>query len=434
MTGRSPGGAALRAGRTAAVVLAAAVAGGAPRPALAADEPLSVQGRIEWLSAGGAVVPRDTAVNPGNRALRLPAASVGTELRPDLRLEHASGLRAVARPRLWAAVEKARVDGIWGAERRDGGAEWLEAYASWRAGPSLEIAYGLQNFQWGPAELMSPSNRLFHETGFARDPRYAVRGRHLARVNVSRGQAFTVVALAELRPNGEEPFVAGEPFEPKAQVKLEWAAPGGGPYVGFTAGAGRLTRGFLGEYLAVPLGGALSVYADAVHAAGSRAWVPGPDGFAQAAEGSGPRTLALGGVRFTFEGGADLRLEYVFDEAGWSPAQLLLAARVAAAAAAAGQGEALAAYLRPGLELGARQLAYASLRLPDLAPSDRTHVQVGYLAALEDGSGAAFATATFDASDSAVLFGTAIGTHGRDHGTLSRLARGTVVLGAAVTF
>jgi hypothetical protein len=396
------------------------------------------RGRLEWITAAAGASPRDTDQNPRN-VLGVPQAGGGSELRPDLRVEHGSTLQLFARPRLRAQVTKARAAGEWGAEEREASAEWLDLYGAWRISDGLALAYGFQNFQWGPAELMSPSNRIFHETGLLRDPLYAVRGKHLARVNLSLGSAWSAVVLAEVEPNGAEPFVAAEPFDPKAQAKVEWSAADGRGYVGVTVGAGEKARGWFGEYGAASLTDALSIYADAVHQAGSRAWYPvdagaGAVSFAHTATGRDLRTLALGGIRYTFAAGADLRLEYVFDEAGWTEAQLALAARAASFASGPPAPETLNAWLDPGFEIVGRQHAYLSLRLPDLPPAKKTALQLRYLAALEDGSGAAFATASFDATDSVVLFASAMGTHGSNLGALSRLLRATAVVGAVVSW
>src|SRR6266540_586398 len=386
----------------------------------------SFSGRLEWLTAAAMTAYRDTPVNPANGVLQVPQGAAQTELCPDLRIERGDELRLVARPRLLVEGSRARAAGAWQPEVTDASAGWLELFGSWRVDDRLSVAYGLQNFQWGPAELMSPSNRIFHETGFTRDPLYAVRGKHLARVNLSSGKALSAVVLAEVRPNDDAPFVAGEPFEPKVEAKVEWSAPGGRGYLGVTGGAGKRSRGFFGEYGAVSVTDGLSVYADAVH---------------QAATGAGLRTLAVGGVRYTFAGGADVRLEYLFDEAGWDERQLALASRAAQAPGPLATPEELAAWrarvaawAAPGLELVGRQHVYASVSLADLPPAKRLRLQGRVLGALEDGSAAAFVTASLDATDSVVVFASAAATDGVRHGALSRLVRGTALLGAVVTW
>ncbi len=415
-----------------------------PGDAAAPREAVTGRARLEWITAAGSVVPRDTLVNPGNAVLLLPQAAATSELRPELRVEYAGQLDAVIRPRLLLEIQKPRADDRWQPERFEARSEWIDLYASWRFDERLAAAYGLQNFQWGPAELASPSNRIFHETGFARDPLYLVRGKHLARVNLSFGKSWSAVILAEVRPNEQAPFIAGEPFDPKAQAKLEWSAPSGRGLAAVTAGTGRRTRGWFGEYGSLSLTDGLSIYADVVHQLGSRAWYPSETGaFAQTETRAGLRTLALGGVRYTFQGGADLRFEYLFDEAGWTHAQLALASRVAAQFRAtlgstqivpAGSPQAVAVWLDPGFEILGRQHAYVSLTLPDLPPGKKTLLQLRYLAALEDGSGLAFATASFAVADSVVAFASAAGSHGDEHGALSRLIRASATVGTLVSW
>jgi hypothetical protein len=438
MRGAGPCGVGLRA--VAAVIFAAAaVARAEPapgEPASASALPLSARMRLEWLTAAGTTVPREGAVNPDNAVLRLPQAAASTELRPDLALEAGRDLQGHVRPRLLLQVQKPRVAGAWQPESSDAKVEWIDLYASWQADERAAFAYGLQNYQWGPADLVSPSNRIFHVTGFFRDPLYVVRGKHLARVNLSAGRAWSAVLLAEVRENGEAPFVAGARFEPKAQAKLEWSDPGGRGYAAVTGGAGRDSRGFFGGYAALSIGDGFSVYGDSVTQVGSRAWYPVDDGaggarFEHALADAGLRTLALGGVRYTFEGGTDLRLEYLFDEAGWDVARLRLARRAASAPPPPGAVE---AWLDPGFEIVGRQHAYASLTIPDLPPRKRTSIALRWLQAIEDGSGAVFTTASYAATDAVVLFASATGAYGSDHGALSRLARATALAGATVSW
>jgi hypothetical protein len=411
-----------------------------PTAAAEAVPSLAFRGHLEWITAAGAASSRASSVNPGNRVLEIPAGGAQTELRPDLRLEYGTALTAIARPRFLLKVQRAETADGWQPERSEATAEWIEGYANWRVTDGLSVAYGLQNFQWGPAELVSPSNRIFHSTGFYRDPVFVVRGRHLVRVNVSAGRAWSAVLLAEVEDNGEAPFVAGEPFEPKAQAKLEYTAPGGDLYAAVTAGAAQRSRGWFGEYFTAPLVAGLSAYADAVHTVGRRAWYPVPDPvlgatFAQTGmETRRLRTTALGGLRYAFENGDDLRVEYLFDEAGWTDAQLSAAQTAAVAGLAAGDPGGVARFADPGFELLGRHLVYASLSLPDLPPGERTRVQARYLRSLTDGSGAAFVTGSYDATDTVVAFISLSATHGPADGALSRLSRGAALLGAAVNW
>jgi hypothetical protein len=411
----------------------------APAPPGEAPPPVVFRGHLEWISAAGGASSRASLVNPGNAILQVPAGGVQTELRPDLRLEVGPALTAIARPRFWLRVQKAETSAGWQPEQYEANAQWIEGYASWRVSDRLSVSYGLQNFQWGPAELVSPSNRIFHASGFYKDPVYVVRGRQLVRANVSAGRAWSLVVLAEVGDNGEDPFVALEPFERKALAKLEYTAPAGDLYAAVTAGAGARSRGWFGEYFTVPLVAGLAVYGDVVHTVGRNAWTPvetaGGPAFAQPGmETRALRTTALGGLRYSFVNGNDVRLEYLFDEAGWTDDQLALAQQAAAASLASGDRWGLAPFLSPGFELLGRHLLYGSLSLPDLPPDERTRLQARVLWSLTDGSGAAFVTGSYDATDAVVAFVSLSATTGPADGALSRLTRATFAAGAAVSW
>jgi hypothetical protein len=148
--------------------------------------------------------------------------------------------------------------------------------------------------------------------------------------------------------------------------------------------------------------------------------------------------MALGGLRYSFENGNDVRIEYLFDEAGWTDRQLGLAEAAVVGSLPAlvttGDRSALDPFLDPGFELLGRQLVYASLQLPDLPPAERTRVQLRYLRSLTDGSGVGFVTGSYDATDSVVAFVSLSATHGPEDGALSRLARAAFAAGATVSW
>jgi hypothetical protein len=357
-------------------------------------------------------------------------------LRPNASVGLGSRLLFVARPRLLAHTESTWADGLDRRDTRDASANWTELFVNWQVGHALQFTYGLQNFQWGPAELISPSNRIFHEVGIFRDPIYYVRGKHLARANVSIGKEWSLVTLAELGDNGEVDFNAGEPFRRQGQSKLEYAAPSGVGYVGVTAGARQHAPWWFGEYGSWSLTEGLSVYVDASHTRGSRAWYPVitedvPRFSRRDADADAWRTLALLGLRYTFVNGVDVRGEYLHQDAGYSTGDLALAASAAAAATSA---DAFAPYLAPGLELLGRRLALLSVRVPDLPPSKHLVVQGRYLQSFTDRSGVAFVTASLEAANALVLFASATAVHGGDTDELSRLVRGTLVGGAVWTW
>jgi hypothetical protein len=413
--------------RTALATLCLAALG--VSPAALADEGLSVRGHVELLAAVRGLLPTDSAANPGNAALRLPQLTGSAELRPSLTVDYGGWLTLVARPRLLGSLEGASVDGRWDPARGAASASLTELFVTWRLNDNLAFTWGLQNFQWGPAELLSPSNRLFHEVGLTRDPLYLVPGKHLVRVNASVGKAFSAVLLVELSSNGHPEFAAGEAFAPRVVGKVEYAAESGRWLVGLTGTASTAGWPSLGEYAQVQLTDGLSAYLDASHGAWRGAWYPGVAGFEHRT--SVPEhlfTTALGGLRYTFQSGVDVRAEYLFNEQGWTEGELVRASQLAR------EPSQQPAWLAPGLEFLSRHLAYASLRLPDLPPGKRLAVQLRYLLSLTDHSGAGFLTASFDATDALVVFLSLYAAHGDSAGELTRLARGAAVLGASYTW
>jgi hypothetical protein len=338
----------------------------------------------------------------------------------------------VFRPRWRGTAAFTRTDDDPRRDGLEGHATVPELYVNWRATDVVSMAYGLQNFQWGPAELLSPSNRVFHEVGTFRDPLYYVRGRHLVRVNVSSGKQWSAVALAEVGGTDEPAFRAGEHFEPAGQAKAEFTTASGGGYLGVTGGARQGERPWFGEYGSVTLVAGLSAYLDAVHQQGSLAWYPVPAGrgaavFAQADRVSGAvRTLLVGGLRYSFVNGTDARVEYMHQDAGYTRTQFDLAAL---AVATQPSRETADRWLRPGLEFIGRDLVLGSVRVPDMPPARRIGLHVQCLASLTDRSGLVYATTVVDASGALVVFGTVTATYGGDTAEFSRLARASVVGG-----
>ena len=400
--------------------------------AVRAEDALQVRGHVDAFAAVESVLPTDSTVNPGN-VLHLPLLLGALELRPSLTVDYGGWLVLSARPRARLSAGLARTDGAWDGGRGAASVDVAELSLTWRLADWLSFTWGLQNFQWGPAELASPSNRLFHETGLLKDPLYFVPGHHLLRVNASAGKALSVVLLAELTPP-PDPFVFGETFGPRGQAKLEWSEATGRGLIGVTGGIGTRQWPFFGEYAQWQITDGLSVYADASHSAQRLAWYPelGDAGFSfvhrESTDWKRLYTMAVGGLRYTFESGADVRAEVLFNDAGWTHDELKLAA---AYALASGQGGPL---FTPGLEYLGRTVVYASLRLPELPPRKHLTVMARYALSCTDLSGAAFLTASLDATDSMVIFVSALATHGPSWAELSRLARASFFLGVVYSW
>ena len=379
---------------------------------------------VEWIGAARFVERADPGIDPAN-ALGMPRWSGSTELRPNLRVE-SGAWQLVARPRLLLSGSRATREGAPALVRRTATASWTEAFVTWRPADALAVSAGRQNFQWGPAELLAPSNRLFHESGLFRDPLYLVRGKDMLRVNVSLGRQWSLVALADLHDSGDGAFVARAPFRPTGLAKFEYTSADGASYAGLVAGRRSGVRSWIGEYAALTLSDAWTVYLDAAQERGSDAWVPAgmPPVFTQARAGERDlRGTTLAGVRWTLPRGDEWRLEAVHQAAGWTRGEIERAPLAAVLDPAP--------LLAPGLEFAGRDLVLLAVRVPDLPPRKRTQVSVRYLHSVTDGSGVLFATAAWEAADAWVVFGSATWTRGPAWAEFSRLVR-TAVLGGVV--
>jgi hypothetical protein len=438
-----------------------------PAPPEAADDQdarsrVAVRFNVDWLNAARFSSLAEGTLNPGNARLWLPQQVYQSDVRANVRVEFGSRAQLIVRPRVRGAVSLASAEGQARREDGEADAEWTELYGTWIPSDAVAVTWGLQNFQWGPAELLAPNNRIFHESGLFRDPIYYVRGKHLLRVNLSAGRQWSVVVLGEVGATDAEPFRAGEAFARQILGKAEYTTASGASYVGLTVGATDGTPPWFGGYGSLAITEGLSVYADTSHTRGSQAWYPVAGGTAEIGDGkyfpTGGKyfpspisaaatmpptfartrvgddawtTLAVFGARYTFARGDDLRVEWLMNGAGWTRDELRLAY---AAALVAPSPEAFAPYLAPGLEYIGRRFVYVSLRDPDLPPSKRTQVQSRYLHSLTDGSRVFFVTGSFDATDAMVLFASATVTGGPVDGEFSRIGRGSIVVGATYTW
>ena len=396
-----------------------------------AEDGATLRGQVDVLCAARGLVPTETLLNYKNTVLRLPHLALTSEVRPSVEAQVGSWLTVIARPRLQGGFAMAQVTGDWPEGESALAVTLPELYGTWQASDWLALSWGLQNFQWGPGELASPSNRLFHETGLLRDPLTLVQGRHLLRVNLSSGRELSVVGLVELSEVEEQAFVAREDFDRSAHLKVEYAEETGRWLVGVTVSAWQEHEPAFGEYAQLQLNDLLAVYADASHERERRAWYPGRDTFVKRAFDEDELELfstALVGARLSFEGGVELRGELLFHQAGWDEDELKDAAALALAT------RDVEAWLAPGFELVGQHFVYLALRAPELPPMKKLTLQPRLLWSATDGSAAAFVTLSAEAGERTTAFLSAYASVGEAHDELSRIARAAVTFGVINTW
>lgn len=370
--------------------------------AFASEQALTVRSSMRWLSYMSLLQPvDDSPANPDNTVLQLDTQSLGIDIRPDIKAS--SGvLKIIARPQLKMVVSKAEVGGNDQTEHPKSTGRWIESYGILSASENVQVSFGLQNYQWGAAESLNPSNRIFHESVGGKDLLYAVEGRQIARVNISWTKNLNTVLMSETeRAKDITAFRAEETFQTKALMKHELNWNNGADYFGVVFGSPEKGTGWFGEYFNVMVTDGLSLYLDAAHQKNSQAWYPIIEKSPQAPtqdivqlrqsklSDNKVYTLAVLGTRYSFESGSDVRLEYISNDAGWTKDEnerSVLALDLKSTLQAPFYQQNLQRILYPGLEYRGRSFALISVRVPDAFDVKDFTLYGRILRSLTDGS------------------------------------------------
>jgi hypothetical protein len=358
----------------------------------------------------------DTPTNTGNFN-QLPNQVATVELRPSLK---ASGKdwKATLRPRVIGTRKVIPSTGT--LARTDLKAKVIvsEAFGTYDATETLSLSYGLQNFQWGPAESASPSNFIFHDNVQAKDSLFETRGKHLLRVNYTPLAHLSEVLLVEPSTNGEQEFEYNEKYSRKVLLKSEYSWAGGSSYAGLVLGWRENFGKSLGEYASTEVLAGLDVYLDANHHQGNLAYYPtsiptGPTSqvtLLTQSRRENPQFshfLAAGG-RYSFGSGNEARLEGIYQSSGYSPEEFLSAWN----ALIPSSGRQL--LLLPtntqianqnGLEFPGRRYAYLSFRFPDVLGVQELTIYLRSLWSLQDHSNASYLSAEKSIGEHGNVFG-----------------------------
>lgn len=352
-----------------------------PNAAFAEAQPLNVRSSLSWFTTGTAQEPvDDSPLNPNNEILQIDSQIGAIDLRPNIKADSGQ-FQLIARPQLKMVTTKTTVKNELGTERPKSSARWIEAYGNLVASDKVQVSYGLQNYQWGAAESFNPSNRIFHETADAKGLLYAVEGRNIGRANISWTKNLSTILMSEteLIKDATE-FRAEETFQTRSLMKHEVNWNSGADYLGVVFGAPEKGSPWVGEYFNLSLFEGLSLYGDAAHFKNSEAWYPVYETSAQVAsqkvvalrqsriDDQKVYTIGVGGLRYSFEGGSDLRVEYIYNGAGWSTEETkraMLSLDTKNQLQLPDYKTNLKRILRPGLEYRGQRFVLGSLRIPD---------------------------------------------------------------------
>jgi len=409
---------------------------------------------LQWFTVAGGQDLAESSFNPGNAYARLAEGTGIVDLRPNLKVIHPRW-QLLAKPQARFDATSVRYDQApyqTPSDRQhkieyDSNYEWLELYGAWTLSDDILFSYGKQNYQWGAAETLNPSNRIFHESITNKNLLYTVKGKRLMRVNLSWSKDVTSVLILEpTEEYKDDIYRAEETFEPKLLLKNEIAWNSGADYVGVVLGSG--PSSWVGEYFNFSLTDGLSFYGDASHEKGSRAWYPVKEqtlqqgvvevvNLRQSKDNDVIYTLGVAGLRYSFEGGSDIRMEYVANTAGWSKDEMQLGVQ----ALDWKRQEQLRflqtnsqRWFRPGLEFRGQRYGMVSLRMVDLFNVKDLTFYVRGLHSLTDKSESYYGSMEYAVGDSTTLLLSGFGTRGEADQDLRGLVASSVLGGVRQDF
>lgn len=312
--------------------------------------------------------PITEGLNTGNRGFSVAENELVNEIRPEVLLTYKSWFTVKMKPSLQYSISQIQKD--FPTETKTDNTtkfDLKEFFAEFLQLEDLRFQIGLLTYQWGPAELYSPSNSLFH---FYRDSKsfsFIEKGYILANAIYNFSDSTNLQLLLELKSNGEPDWIRDANATKRYLFKFEHTFANSFNYLGFTFGETYRDRTFWGLYgNYVPEEG-YSMYLDARVTNGDIGYHPvaktGGIVDLELSQKVNPSVFAIAGFRF--EGSVDIRLETLFFQEGfdnqeyglWLSSLSPLQPRFA---------QNLAASTQMGLEMLTRQYHYLSIRVPDL--------------------------------------------------------------------
>lgn len=392
---------------------------------------------VEWYnSVQGLERNQDSLIDPTGRRLATPQARFETDLRLNTKYTWKNGTRFVFRPRFVGDFNQYQyLSPEETTTSSDFKASVPEVYLEGDATRRLTLAAGLQNYQWGPAEFISPTNPFFHFHPDQRAYNYKEDGRALLRMNWSPNSRWNVIAIAEPVNNGTSFWIYEQEFKPKGVVKIEVRGKNSLNYAGIDGGVIDDQIPFFGEYFNFELVEGFSAYLDARHSHGCAQYKPdvSPDGLFDMVYVRNTEvwnSLLVTGVRW--EGSVDLRLEYVYNSYGLDSFDMQAAFLSALPQHPRGD-ENLKRLLGSGMELLGQHYAYLSLRIPDLWVQNN-NLSFRYVQSLMDQSSSLQTALDTAIGDAWTLWAELNVSFGDNTQELSALEKGSGMLGIKWNF
>lgn len=327
-------------------------------------------------------------LNTDNKIFQLPTETDEVDFRPDFKWTFSSSHKIVFRPRYLIdrkVIQLTNPDINLTGTR--GKADITDFFVEDQWNDTIKTVLGLQVYQWGPAELISPSNPLFHFNNRQRGAFYKEKGQILIRANIDWDKHWGQVLILEPISNNEPEWISKEDFSAKGLIKTEYRFTNPINYMGLVVGQEEFKKSFVGEYINLSPWEGISVYADARGTKGLTAYRPQANiygGYTLERNDQNISWYALATSGLRFENSLfDARLEYLFNEAGLTKeqfSQYLLSVQELTP----DLPNNLINFARPGLELPGQHYIYLSVRIPNLGKKEDMSLAFRMIQSLQD--------------------------------------------------
>ncbi|MCC2678963.1 MAG: hypothetical protein K0R29_1539 [Pseudobdellovibrio sp.] len=325
----------------------------------------------------------ETFVNPGNQILQLPSETLGADIRAEAKWRGEKN-QVIVRPRYQAERFRTEVAGM-SSEKSESDWDITDAFWESQFNEDVSITAGLQVYQWGPAELLNPSNPLFHFNSRQKSYGYKEKGLMLLRVNYTIGKLDNFVFIAEPAANNEPGWMEGE-FTPKALIKYEHQSEETASQFGIVAGQEEKEKKFLGTYFTWQVTEAASFYADAKTTEEEIGYKPVSAGpfynLISPTEQNEWPVLSVTGLRW--EGDFDIRAEYIYNSAGYTEVEWQNVLNSVANPLNPEYLNNFRNFQKSGLELPGKQYLYISYRVTEPFTYTDLNIYLRHLYSLQD--------------------------------------------------
>jgi hypothetical protein len=355
----------------------------------------------------------DSSLNPNNQIFDLASQNLGADIRGELKWKN-NLTQIIIRPRYTAEKQEAVIAGE-AAEKNESNWDLTDAFGEAYLSESFSVTGGLQVYQWGPAELMNPSDPLFHFNTHQKSFAYKEKGKVLIRANYSFNRDSSLVVILEPVSNNDAEWREDESFTPKALVKYEIQNSDGSGNIGVVGGREEKENAFAGLYFTDPVGSGFSVYADAKAYEKEINFKPEQNGLffflVDPSEKKRWPSLSVTGIRW--EGRVDIRLEFLYNSAGFSDDEMKAAFAAVSNPFNPNYVQNLRRFQRPGLELLGKRYSYGSFRVNEPFDYKDLNFYFRHLYSWQDFSSQGQMEFDKSMADSLVLFGSVAAAFGK---------------------